>query len=184
MRKLCAQGALAPAGSASVRAPVGALSAVPGSRWVPEGLDGAENIQTLPDGTRRGLIGRLRVEESPAGAIHRAEELLPSRVTPKSPYGYGYHRCSPCAAECVVDPAAERLGGGYLFIGNSGGTQLWKATVLGKLSPLTQLRGSNTQIVAGPDRLIAYSQGTDRAQGSTLKMGDWCHRSVCRWGLR
>ncbi|HEU4538730.1 MAG TPA: hypothetical protein VFS00_31630, partial [Polyangiaceae bacterium] len=122
------------------------------SRWVPEGVEGGVVVEALADGTQRALLHRLRVEASPEGTLRRANELLPANAT---------------ALELP-----ERLGGGFVFVASSSGTQLWKSRdFLGKLEPLARLSRAPLQALAGPDRLLLRAPSGDRLLGLDLRSG-------------
>jgi hypothetical protein len=125
------------------------LTPVDHARWVPESVEGGELMAELPDGTRRLLVSRLRVEASPDGAVRRAVDLLP--------------QSRPAAASLALP---ERLGGGHVFATSSGGTNLWRAReFLGTLEPLSRVSTSPVQVTAGPDRLILRALTSDRVVG-------------------
>ncbi len=122
------------------------------SRWVPEGVEGGTVVEALADGTQRVLLHRLRVEASPEGTVRRAAELLPANSS---------------ALELP-----ERLGGGYVFVAPSPGTQLWRShDFLGRLEPLARLARSPLQALAGPDRLLLRAPAGDRVLGLDVRGG-------------
>ncbi|MCU0683250.1 MAG: hypothetical protein MUF34_13590 [Polyangiaceae bacterium] len=132
------------------------LAPLPGpvepSRWVPEGVEGGVVVEALADGTQRALLHRLRVEASPEGTLRRASELLPANAT---------------ALELP-----ERLGGGFVFVASSSGTQLWKSRdFLGRLEPLARLSRAPLQALAGPDRLLLRAPSGERVLGIDLRSG-------------
>jgi hypothetical protein len=122
------------------------------SRWVPGGVEGGAVIESLADGTQRVLLHRLRVEASPDGTVRRSAELLPTNA--------------------LALGLPERLGGGFVFVAPSPGTQLWKShDFLGRLEPLARLGRSPLQALAGPDRLLLRTPGGDRVLGLDLRTG-------------
>jgi hypothetical protein len=125
------------------------------SRWVPEGVEGASLLRQLPDGTRQYLLQRLRLEQSPSGALRRASDLLPSSRQP-----------------ITAQALPERLGGGHLFVSTGTGTTLWKSgNFLGKLSSLTRLASSGVQVIPGADRLLVRMLSGDRVWGLDPETG-------------
>lgn len=125
------------------------------SRWMPESLDGADLVETLPDGTRRALLGRLRVEASPTGAIRRARDLLP---------------ISRPAAAAQTLPA--RLGGGHLFVTSGSNAQVFRAPdFLGRLTMLARGTSGPVAVIPGPDRLLLRSLGQDRIEAIDVETG-------------
>jgi hypothetical protein len=141
----------------SRRAPAALLAPLARSTWLPEGTDGLDVVERLPDGTVRGLAGKLRIEASPGGAVRRARDLLP--------------RGDFTGAQAL--PA--RMDGGYLFVAAGGGTgaQLFRSKdFLSPLSPLARValdggRGATSApiVVVGPDRLLVRSIASDRVYG-------------------
>jgi hypothetical protein len=140
---------------AAAREPVGVLASLDRSRWMPASVEGGELMETMPDGTQRVVLQRLRVELNPQGALRRARDLLPT---------------SRPAASAQLLP--ERLGGGHLFVTFGSGSSLWRArNFLGKLEPLVRLSVAPIQVTPGPDRLLIRSIQGDRLLGVDAESG-------------
>lgn len=94
------------------------------------------------DGTRRLIVGGMRLVEHVDGSIARAAELLPADQPVRT----------------LELP--RRLGGGYLFFTPSGGKSLiWRSREwTGQLLPLANLDFDVAQIVPGFDRLYVVAR--------------------------
>lgn len=125
------------------------------SRWVPTSADRVVVSSRLPDGTVRGFVGRLRVERTPSGAVRRASQLLPA---------------SRPAQDVVPMPA--RLGGGYLFVSFSTGTEIHRATsFLGPVARIARATAQNLVPIPGPDSLLLRYQREGRVVSLDLETG-------------
>ena len=136
------------------RDPVALLTPLDRSRWTPEAAPSAELVERLPDGTERSVLGRLRIETTPQGALRRSKDLLPAG-----------------RASALALP--DRLGGGWAFTSTQGVSLLWRSTgFLGRLEPLARVSlGPNVVVVAGPDRLLVRGLSTDRVEGLDAETG-------------
>ncbi len=121
------------------------------SRWLPASLGRAPSLERLPDGTRRGTVGRVRVEERPDGSLRAARELLPST--------------RPSTALSLP----ERLGGGYVFASPGSPSLVHHApSFLGPLKLIARAQSSPVTLVPARDRLlIATRERVDAVELTT-----------------
>jgi hypothetical protein len=113
------------------------------------------------DGSRRFVTQRLRVVERPNGALEAATDFFPP------------------ARGITATELPPRLGGGFLFALNSGGSaQLYRAaTWTSPLSPLARLESEVDRMIAGFDRLYVLRRsssdwgGLDPKTGRELDLG-------------
>ena len=122
------------------------------ARWTPAALDSGEVLERLPDGTRRGMVGRLRVEESPDGSLRVARDLLP------------FTKAS------VALPLPARVGGGYAFASPGSPSIIHHApSFLGVLTLVARVQSSPVTLVPARDRLLIASR--DRVDAVDLVTG-------------
>ncbi|MCC6648484.1 MAG: hypothetical protein IT374_23310 [Polyangiaceae bacterium] len=137
---------------APTRAPAAMLTPVDRARWTPASLGRGEVIELLPDGTRRGMVGRARVEESPDGSLRVARRLLPFTK----------------AATALPIPA--RLGGGYVFASPGSPSLVHHApSFLGELTLVARAPSSPVTLVPARDRLLIATR--DRVDAVDLATG-------------
>lgn len=136
--------------SPPTKAVVQRVSFISPSELLPDLDDSAAPLGIDADGTKRFLTMRMRITESPGGAIRKAPGLLPAGRT---------------SLRSIELPS--RLGGGFLFVGaTSSRTQVWRAKDwLAPLEPLVQLNKSYDDVVVGFDRIYLASQ---RSNTNTL----------------
>jgi hypothetical protein len=121
---------------------------------LPVSAAGGAEVEVLPDGSRRAVVRRLRVEEGPDGSIRVARDLLPDGT----------------AGPLLSLPA--RLGGGTVFSTSMGGTTLHHAPeFLGPLRPLARFRASPMLLSAAPDRLLLRAADGGRLHAIELPSG-------------
>jgi hypothetical protein len=110
-------------------------------------------VDVTPDGTRRLVVGGMRVAERPDGSLERGREVLPSGTV-----------------HVLVLP--PRLGGGLLiYVVAGASTQVWRAASwLAHLEPVGELFGVVGEMVAGFDRVYARLLGAD--SGGDLRAFD------------
>lgn len=124
------------------------------ARWLPVALTGGALVETLPDGTHRAVVRRLRVEASPDGSIRVARDLLPDGT----------------AGPVLALPA--RLGGGFVFLTTMGGTSVHHSPdFLGPLKPLARFRAAPLLPAVAPDRLLLRAQDGGRLHAIELPTG-------------
>jgi len=90
-----------------------------------------------PDGSRRFISQGLRMVERPDGSLEVAAEFFPP------------------ARAFTATALPQRLGGGYLFVANTGGSALLFAaeSFTAPLTPLARFDGEVDRLVAGFDRV-------------------------------
>jgi hypothetical protein len=128
--------------------------APPGARWLPVTTAGGNEVEVLPDGTRRAILRRLRVEQGPDGSIRTATDLLPEGT----------------AGPVLTLP--DRLGGGILYLTTVGGTLVHRAPAfLAPLEPLARFRAAPLLPVAATDRLLLRAADGSRLHALELPTG-------------
>lgn len=137
---------------ATARAAAAMTSPADRSRWSPASLGPGEPIERLADGTRRGMVGRLRVEESPDGSLRTARELLP------------FTKAS------TAMPLPGRLGGGYVFASPGSPSIVHHApSFLGPLTMVARAPSSPVTLVPARDRLLIATK--ERVEAVDLVAG-------------
>lgn len=108
----------------------------------------------LPDGTRRAILRRLRVEQGPDGSIRVASDLLPDGTS------------GP------VMTIPDRLGGGTMYLTTAGGTLVHRApSFLAPLEPLARFRAAPLFPVAATDRVLLRAGDGSRMHALSLSDG-------------
>ncbi len=138
------------------RPPAAMVSTLDRSRWVPTGPARLLGARESPDGTLRGFVGRMRYERTPSGAVRRATQLLPQSLS-----------------SVDVLPVPPRLGGGYVFVATSTGTELLHAaTFLGPMRSIARSRTRAVSITPGTDSLLVLEPRDGRVQSIALDTGE------------
>jgi hypothetical protein len=124
------------------------------ARWLPVTTAGGTEVEVLPDGTRRAILRRLRVEQGPDGSIRTASDLLPE------------------GTQGPVLTIPDRLGGGILYLTTAGGTLVHRApSFLAPLEPLARFRAAPLLPVAATDRLLLRAADGSRMHALELPGG-------------
>lgn len=113
------------------------------------------------DGSRRFVTQRLRIVERPNGALEAATDFFPP------------------ARGITATELPSRLGGGFLFVLNNGGSALlyYASSFTGKLSPVARVDSEVERIVPGFDRLYLLRRSSaewvalDPKTGRELDLG-------------
>jgi hypothetical protein len=126
------------------------------ARILPEVVDETQSYGSEPGGGVRAITAGLRVVTSANGSIQAADDRLPQ-------------------APQITTALPERLGGGFLFVIQTG---VWRADKwLGPARPIFTSSQSVAAIIPGLDRVYIRGSNTyfaiDGRSGASLDLGPW-----------